>query len=202
MAVTASPSWRSDAVTSEPMKPSPITTARRPRLGSGADPIAVLDRAELEDAGEIRAGGRERPVAPACRDQEPVVRDLFAVVKADDLPRGIDPGGAGPEPEADRLVGVVARRLDELVLEPLLTAEVALRQGRAVVRQARLRADEQDLALEAGLPQGGRRTGSRQRGADDDEALFQHGVPIIDELCPARPGDRLLPEASTGPWTR
>ena len=66
-ATTSTPSWRNEADTSEPMKPSPITTARRPR-GGGADAVTVLDGAKLEDAGQI---GARAPYSVGCARRWP-----------------------------------------------------------------------------------------------------------------------------------
>ena len=72
-----------------------------PRQGRGAYPVAVLDRAQLEDAVEVRAGATERTVASSRGHQQPVVRHFLAVVQPDDSPPGIDEGCASPEPDGD-----------------------------------------------------------------------------------------------------
>ena len=99
----------------------------------GADAIAILDGAQLEDAGEIRARYGQGPIAPARGDQQPIVGDALAALELDELLRGVDLRCPGPELERDALLGVVARWLDQLVLEAVLPAQVALRQRRSVV---------------------------------------------------------------------
>ena len=174
MAVTASPIWRRDADTSEPMKPRPITTARAPERATARMRSRILHRPQLEDARKLRAGGGERPVPSARGDQEPVVRHLLAAVQADDFSPGIDAGDPDPEAELDVVLGVVVGGVDELVLEALLAPEVSLRQRRAIVRELRLRADELDGAVEAALAQSGGGAGPGQRSSDDDEPLMFH----------------------------
>src|SRR5574341_1849265 len=105
------------------------------RPGRGADPMAVLDRAKLKDALEVRAGHGEPSIAPSCRHQEPAIRNLRPAVQTDDSPPRVDAPGASPQPEGDISLAVKTRGVDELIPEPLLPAKVPLRQGRPVVRQ-------------------------------------------------------------------
>ena len=133
--------------------------ARR-TLGGGADAVRVLHGAELEDAGQAGARRLERAVAAARRHEELVIGEPLAPRQHDLLPRGIDGGGGDPEAELDARGGIVVGGLHELVLEPVLPAQVALRQRRTVIGQPGLRADEHDLAVESPLAQRGGGSGA------------------------------------------
>src|SRR4029078_5231023 len=102
-------------------------------------PVAVLDRAKLKEALQGRPGPGEGPVAPAGGDQGAVVRDLLTARELDELPLGVDGTGADSQPEGDALLGVVVDRLDQLLLEARLPAQVLLRQSRAGTRVPRRR---------------------------------------------------------------
>jgi hypothetical protein len=143
-----------------------------PGLRGGADPIAVLHGAELEDAVEIGARHRQGPVAPARGHEEPIVTDVRAALELDVLARGIDASGPRPQPELDVVLGVIGGGIDELILEALLATQVALRERRPVVGRLSLGPDELDFAVESFLSQHGGRPGSGQRGADDHDACF------------------------------
>ena len=136
----------------------------RPGAGAGraANAVAILHRAQLEYAREIRTGGGERSVPTARRDQEPVVGHLLAPLQADDFALGIDRDGADTQTEVDVLLRVVVRRVDELILEPVLAAKIALGQRRAIVGELRLGADEIHGAVVAALAQRRGGTGAGQ----------------------------------------
>src|SRR4030095_12259372 len=121
IAATSRPSWRSEAATSEPMNPSPITTARCPRWIAAR----ISEGAELEDGLQVCAGYRERSVAPTRGDQKMVVGDVLPPLQLDALLTSVDRRGPNAQPEIDALLGVVISRLDELRLEALLPAEIA-----------------------------------------------------------------------------
>ena len=97
--------------------------------GGGADAIAVLHGAELEDPLEIGARYGERAVPPAGGDQKPVVGDALSVVQLHHLQPGVDGGDPNPQPELDVVLGVEADGVHELILESDLATEVGLREG-------------------------------------------------------------------------
>ena len=70
--VTSMPSCRAEAATSEPIQPAPITTRRPPAGGHRGQPLAVGDRAQVEDAVEVDAGQRQRARLGAGGEQEAV----------------------------------------------------------------------------------------------------------------------------------
>ena len=165
-----------------------------PGLRGGADPIAILHGAELEDAVEIGAGHRQGPVAPARGDEEPIVTNVLAALELDGLARRIDGGRAGPEPELDVVLGVVGGGIHELILEALLAAQVSFRERWPVVGRLSLGPDEQDFPVESFLSQHGRRPGSGQRGADDrDRCVGQFSSPAKVSRSPA--------PAAVTPWS-
>ena len=145
-----------------------------PGCGRGTDPVAILDSAELKDPGKIAARRRQRPVAPPGGHEEPVVGHRIPALQRDDLACRIDGGGADAKPKADALLSVERGRVDQLVLEPVLAAQVALGERRPIVRQLLLRPDQRDLALEASLTQRGGRAAPGQRSPDDDELPTLH----------------------------
>src|SRR5439155_20768472 len=160
--------------------------------------VAVLDGAQLEEAAQTRPRGRERSVAPAGGHQQPVVWHPPSTRQLHELLPAADGGGASPEFQVDALLGVVAGGIDELILEPFLSSQIALRQRWTVIGQLRLLADELDRAVEAPLTQGRRRGGSGQSGADDHNALSTHLRPSCDH---AGGGGRLDGGAKSG-WSR
>src|SRR6185295_13130769 len=144
------------------------------RPGRGANAVAILHGTKLKDTGEVRARGRERPVPPPGGDQEPVIGQLPAALQGHHPAPRVDRGGPDSEVEIDIVRGIVVGRIDELAVELFLAAEVALRQGRTIVGQLALGADERHRPVEASLAQGGGGAGPGQRGPDDDDSLVLH----------------------------
>jgi hypothetical protein len=99
-------------------------TAARSSLGP--NPIAILDSAKLEDTGEVTTRSGESPVAPARGHEQAIIGNPLSALERDVLAAGIDRGRAHPEPEVDMPLGVERRRVDQLILEAILAAQVAL----------------------------------------------------------------------------
>ena len=136
-AVTSTPIWRRDAVTSEPMKPSPTTTARRPARAS------ARIRSQSSTVRSWKMPGRSPPewresVAPARGHEQPIVGNPLSALERDVLAAGIDGGGAHAEPEVDMALGVERGRVDQLILEAILAAQVALGERGPTVGHPRL----------------------------------------------------------------
>src|SRR5713101_5499967 len=168
---------------------------------NGTNPVAVLDRAQLKNALQIRPGDRERSVAPAGSHEQLVVRDLLAAIQPDDLPCGVDVGRTDPEPQVDTLLGVRARGVDELVFESLLAAEITLRQGRTVVRELGFGTNDLELTVETAVPEARCRSRACQAGADDCDTPATHCLlrALAGVTSPVDPGfewTSLLPLSS------
>src|SRR5215470_8415294 len=165
MATTSTPSWHSDADTSEPMKLKPITTARRP------GPAAARMRSQSASVRSWKTPARFAPGAEKVRLRPPVVTSRRSY-RTRSPPSSstsfcfVSIAVARAELELDTLLGVVARRLHELILEAVLPAQIALRQRRSVVGQLRLGADQDDVAIESFFAQGDGGRAARQRSAD------------------------------------
>jgi len=72
MATTSTRIWRSDAATSQPTNPIPITTARFTRRDAATKGISIAYRAEIEHAFEFQTGDG-RPPVPHARGNEQFV---------------------------------------------------------------------------------------------------------------------------------
>ena len=90
----------------------------------------------------------------------------------------VDVCGSRSEPQLDTLLGIDAGRVYQLVLEALLTAQVALGERWAVVRELALSADQLDLAVETLVPQCHRSGRAGQGGSDDYDSLWIHTCPL------------------------
>src|SRR6266540_255706 len=108
---------------SDETEPEHDGAAARP--GGGADPVAVLDRAQLEDALQACPGHRQRSVPTAGGHEQPVICNPLAALQLHQLLPGVDGGGARTKPELDSLPGVIVGGFDELALERLLSTQVA-----------------------------------------------------------------------------
>src|SRR5262245_45394991 len=135
------------------------------------DSIAILDRAQLEDALEVGARHGKRLVASAGGYEQAIVGHGIAMLHDDHFSQGIDRGRPHSEAELDVALLIERGVIDELVFESVRTAEITLRQGRPVVRQLALSADEHDVAIPAFVAQDRRRPGTGQRRTDDDDSL-------------------------------
>jgi len=78
----------------------------------GANSVAILDGAQLEDALQVRTGHRQGSVSSASGHHEPVVDNPFAALQLDDLPLGVDRRRPHPQRELDALLGVVPDGFD------------------------------------------------------------------------------------------
>ena len=111
-------------------------------LGGRAHRVGVGERPVGVHADEVGAGQRERPRPRTRREHEPRVWNLLAALEDDDVRVGIDPLGAGAEPQLDHLVLVFLGRPDVGPLPFDLPAEKALGQRRPVVRRVGLGGDD------------------------------------------------------------
>ena len=108
-----------------------------------ADRLAVLGSAERVHARQVDAGDRRHQRLRAGREDELVVGEVLAVVEVDDTRLGVDRRHPAAEHELDVVVGVPLRRT-QLQRLGILAGNEDLRQAHAVVRRARLAADERD----------------------------------------------------------
>ncbi len=140
------------------------------------------------DSGKIRQTGDA--AGPQTRgDDEFVVAEFGAVAEREGARRGVDRAGRGTEHQFDAVLTEELARPEGRVVA--IASQDLLRQGRAVVGQVRLVADEHEFALVSGAAQllGG--TYRRQAGAHDDDALrrtlglplVRHPRPILRFVC-------------------
>src|SRR5262249_25279674 len=158
-----------------------------PPLDDGADAVAILDRAKLEDPAQLGPGDRQRAITSACRHQQPVVGDPVATLQCHDFLSGVERGRSRPQRELDALLAVILRRLDQLTFEVDLAAKITLGQGRTVVGQLGFGADQADVTVEALIAQGRGRRGPGQGGANDHDTGSLHILPYRSLPRPARP---------------
>src|SRR5881409_2155717 len=188
-AVTSSFSWRSEAATSEPMKPMPTMSALTPGLLDG---VAVGHGPQLEDVGEVGTGHDQAPVPPARGEQQLRVLDRATGVQGDRAHVGVDRGRPGPD-LLDLVRGVPLRGLDQPARQVSLAAEVRLRQRRPAERDARIVADQQDAPFEACVAKRLRGHTARHAGADDHQGSRDQSAIRLTRSPPApaaspRPG--------------
>src|SRR5262249_50229230 len=145
-----------------------------------ADPVAILDRAQLEDAFELCARYRQRLVPSAGRYEQAIVGHGIAMIHDDDLSERVDRRCPDTDPELDVVLLIERGVIDELIFKSVRTAEIALRQGRTVVRQLAFGADEHDVAIPTLLAKDRRRPGTGQRRPHDHDALH---VPRIARIA-------------------
>jgi hypothetical protein len=108
-----------------------------------ADRVAVPGAAEGMYAGQVDARDRRHEGLRAGREHEPVERQLLDVVEPEQAALDVDPGDRAADHERDVLIVVPLRRA-QLQRLRVLAGDEDLRQPDAVVRRARLAADERD----------------------------------------------------------
>ena len=140
----------------------------------GADGVHVGDRAQAVDAGQVVARHLEPPRLAADAQQQLVVGEFAAVAEPQPLAGPVD--GRDPHPEAGLdpvlLVELGAAQQQPLALQ--FARQVFLGQGRAVVGQVRLVADQHDRPGVPLAAQGVDGLHRRMARADDDDRL-RHG---------------------------
>src|SRR5215218_15648 len=136
-----------------------------------ANTVGVGHRAQAMDAFQIQARNGKMPVPPPGGDEKLVIGHTLPIVELDHPLGGVYPRGPNPEPGLDAVLLVEVGRLYQRLIERGLAAEVLLGQRRPLVRRLRLRPDQDHPPVKALLPQGGRRSPTRQAGADDHERL-------------------------------
>ncbi len=146
-------------------------------LGRG-EPLAQLiglgQRAQIAHPVELDPGDRRDPVARGGRQHEVVVRELLSRSEAQALRGAVDFGGAGPGEIVDPVVAVERLRAHQQEVEADLTVKIILRQGRPLIRQHRLLAEQDYGAVEPALAQRGRQLKPGMPGADNDHPFLRH----------------------------
>src|SRR5262245_40855158 len=103
------------------------------------------------DAADCRAFTRESSRSAARGEQQSIVRDVYAALGRHARGGAVDRGDSFTEPHFDLAVVVELRRSEIDSIERLLARQVLLRERRSLIRQLRLVADHDDVALETVL---------------------------------------------------
>ena len=133
----------------------------------GGEPLAQFigfgEVAQIADPVEFDPRQGRHPVARSSRQHEVVVAELFARGEAQLLCGAVDLDGPRIGQVIDPVVAVESLRPHQQQIEADLAVEVILGEGRSLIRQHRLIAEQHDAAVEAGLAQrGGERLTSDQ----------------------------------------
>jgi hypothetical protein len=142
-----------------------------PGEGLRADPVGVVDAAEVIDPLEVEAGDRRAAVPGPGREQQLVVGQALTAPELDDPLGWVDAHGAGAQSGLDLSLGIEVGRTDEGVLEGDLAAEVLLRKRWPFVGEMRLLPYEDEPAFEALLTQHCRGCGPGEARTHDDMSL-------------------------------
>ena len=141
--------------------------------------VAVGDSAQVMHTGQVRTGHLEAPGRRTRRQQQLVVAERLSLRCAHFVCSAVDFGNPCTQTQVDVVFGVPLRGMD-VDLFPLGAAQqVALRQGRSVIRAVILIADEDDLAVETVGAQRLGGLGAGQPGAHDDKCLLCTHVRLL-----------------------
>ena len=172
--VTSSPRSRSEAAVSAPMKLPPITIAVC--ASSAAVPTASASpsvRYVWTPTRSPPGRGSSRGRAPVATTSVPYAEPL-ASRELDLVLGGVDRVDPRVEAQLDDCLLPLLERLHERALALDLAAQVALRQGRAVVRRIRLGTDDGDVLLPACAAVLGGDAGGGEPASDDDDRVVGH----------------------------
>ena len=143
---------------------------RAPRVGRrSTDCVGVGDRAELVDAGQVRAGNFHPAVPNAGCHERPIEGDALPVGQCDGPFPWVDRPRSHPQAGLDVVGFPPPGRPHQKLVAGLGAAQIRLGQAGPLVGQARFVADQDDAPVETVLTKGrGRRT-TGKRGAHHHE---------------------------------
>lgn len=142
--------------------------------GQLLDALRIVDRAQVEDAIQVRACEWKPALATASGDKEPVIFQVDTIVEPNPVSLRIDIDRPSAEYELDALALVVVTRRNKRLLESLLAAEEPFREWWPVVGQVRLRADKREPAVEPEAAQLERSASAGQSATNHDNHVIGH----------------------------
>ena len=155
---------------------------RQPRL----ERIGLRQRADIENALELRARQRQQPVARAEREHEMVIGERLAGSERDLLAGRIDRRDTRLRHQLDAVVAIEGVRPQPQRLQGHLALQIGFRQRRPLIRQPGLVADQDDPAVETVVAQrGGGLHAAMPRTRDHHrlrhpDTRSDHAVVVID----------------------
>ena len=138
------------------------------------DRVRVLDGPEAVNATQVLTGNAETAGGRPGGEQQAVVSLHDAVAEQDGPLARPESAGRHAESNVDVLFGVEGLRPGGERCGGLLTAEVFLRQTRALIGQMRLLADKHDPAVEPLLSQCGCGRCTGEAGSQNDDGTLAH----------------------------
>ena len=160
---------RSEAATSRPMKLAPSTTARRRRLRSFDDRLAVLQRAKHEHVRRLGAGEGRGHGLGAGRQKQAIVRKLVAGRERDFARAGVDGGDGRIQAKVDGIVGIELGVAQRQPVFRRAAGEIILGQIWPIDRRRVVAAQHDEIALVFLPPQHLGRGESSRAAADDHD---------------------------------
>jgi len=163
-------------------EPEPNHDRASTGLRRAPDALRVLDRAQVEDAFELRAGERQRAFAATCRYQQSLVGQPLTTFELDSPLLWVQTHRPTTEDEIDARPLVIGGRRDQSILEGLLASEKALRQRRPDVGRLLLGTDNSELAFEAQPSKLKGGAGPGQAATDDENRSYIDDISISVEV--------------------
>ena len=139
-------------------------------LDLALDRLALRNRPELVDSGQLDPWDVEPPVPSPGGDQDLLVLELLARFQDDPVGGGVDRGDRLGEP-LDFVLLVPLGRSHEPAIELLLGPEIGLGQRGSAEGHSRFAADQDDPALKPLVAKRGHRVAAGEAGADDHDRL-------------------------------
>ena len=130
----------------------------------------IREGAQGEDAGQVGSGNLQTPGPRAGGQDQDVPGKARSIVERDCSGRAVDGGDGGFGAQVDIVLGVPGGGAQFDRLDVRLALQPGLGEGRALVGDRRLVADQDDGPLMAVLAQERRRRPARMARADDDDA--------------------------------
>ena len=139
-----------------------------------AQDVGIGQGAQRQHAVELGAGHRERAKPRPGGQHDLVAGDLAARAQSQPAALPVDLGHGLAGDELDPLFFVERSRAQPQFVEAAVAGEIGFRQGRALIGQRRLVADQQDPAGEPLLAQRRRGLETGLAGADDGDDRVTH----------------------------
>ena len=149
------------------------------RAEFGAQPIHIRDSSQVVHSGEFSSWEWQQTGMTARGQQQRVVLHRAAIGYFDAAPPTIDAHHGITQAQIDIMLRVMDRVPEQQAVAVERSGQILLRQGRALVRQRSLIADERDRASVTALAERLDRLCRSLPGADDGYSLIAHCVHTI-----------------------
>jgi hypothetical protein len=163
-------------------------------------PLDIVERAEVVDIRELRAGDRQMHRRHPRRQQQSVERNPLPVRQRHHAPRHVQVRCANAGAQLDPLLGIPPRRLDEQLLARRAFSQVRLRERRPMVRPDRFAPDHGQLALRIDRANRLRRGRPSQPAPDDQVFHVKHAHNIGTQPIVRFPRAAGAPFPGIGRW--